>query len=158
MHLNQKLKSYGKTKNLVNEYEDLKEDLDSIIEDYEKFEEKYDKIRNSISQGQGSNKIKKEEEKIEKLLYGFPDFAFYLKIASDKINLNKKVVKFKPIISQSSRYNEIRPFTRESDVPSWWTHYNKLKHSKINDYNNCTFKDLIFSMSGLFILMNYLLK
>ena len=47
---------------------------------------------------------------------------------------------------------------REQDVPAWWTNYNNLKHDKIKKYNNCTFRDLIYSMSGLFILMNYLLR
>jgi hypothetical protein len=117
-------------RDLVKEYEELKEKL-------------------------GNNK---EREKLEKLLYGFPDFSFYFKIACERFNLNKKVVKFKAIISQSSSWDEIQPFKNEEDVPSWWTHYNKLKHDKIEKYNICTLGDLISSMSGLFILMNYLLK
>ena len=68
-------------KNLVGKYEELKKELN-----------------------------KKECEKAEKLLYGFPDFAFYLNIACEKINLDKKIVNFKSMISQPSIYNRLVAF------------------------------------------------
>ena len=119
-----------KEKDLVSEYERLKEKLCN----------------------------KKEKEKLEKLLYGFPDFSLYFKIAREKFNLDKKIVRFNAMISQSSNWNDIQPFKSAQDVPLWWTHYNNLKHDKIKKYKVCTFGDLISSMSGLFVLMNYLLK
>ncbi len=153
-----KKSAFLERKGLVSEYKGLKEELDSIVENYKKFEEKYEEIKRSLGQGENSKKKNKEEGKLEKLLYGFPDFAFYLQIASERINLDRKIVNFKSMIVKTSSFNQIKPFTREPDVPRWWTHYNNLKHAKINKYNDCTFQDLIFSMSGLFILMNYLLK
>lgn len=129
-HWKDKKSEFLKDKNLIDEYEILK--------------------------GKLSNK--KECEKLDKLMYGFPDFLFYFKIACEKFNLDKKIVKFKAIISQSSNWNEIQPFKSDKAVPLWWTHYNNLKHDKIKKYNVCTFGDLISSMSGLFVLMNYLLK
>jgi hypothetical protein len=54
----------------------------------------------------------------------------------------------------------IQPFELEDDrdVPIWWTNYNKLKHDKIKNFHLCKLEDLIYSISGLFVLMNYLLK
>jgi hypothetical protein len=122
--------AFLKDKNLVKEYEELK----------------------------GKFSSKKEREKLEKLLYGYPDFLFYFKIACEKFKLDKKVVKFKIMVSQSSTWNKIQSFKTNEDVPYWWTHYNSLKHDKIKKYNICTLGDLISSMSGMFILMTYLLK
>jgi hypothetical protein len=129
-HWKDKKLDFLKDKDLVSAYEELKGKLAS----------------------------KKEREKLDKLLYGFPDFSFYFKIACKKFNLDKKIVKFKAMISQSSNWNEIQPFESEEDVPLWWTHYNNLKHDKIKKYKICTFGDLIYSMAGFFILTNYLLR
>ncbi len=100
------------------------------------------------------------KEKLDKLLFGFPDFLFYFKLACEKFNLHKKVIKFTGTVSQSIDWKTIQPFKLEEErnVPTWWTNYNKLKHDKIKNFHLCTLKDLIYSLSGLFILMNYLLK
>jgi hypothetical protein len=129
-HWKDKKTDFLKDKDLVSAYEELKGKLAS----------------------------KKEREKLDKLLYGFPDFSFYFKIACKKFNLDKKIVKFKAMISQSSNWNDIQPFKSEEDVPLWWTHYNNLKHDKIKKYEICTLRDLISSMSGLFVLINYLVQ
>ncbi len=113
---------------------------------------KYEELKNELN--------KQEKGKLDKFLFGFPDFLFYFKIACEKFNLQKKVTKFTGIVSHNIDWEIIQPFELEEgrDVPIWWTNYNKLKHDKIKNFNVCTLGDLIYSMSGLFILMNYLLK
>ena len=102
----------------------------------------------------------KERKNVDQWLFGHPDFLFYFKLACEKFNLDKKVVNFKAIISHPSSWNEIHSFKIESgnSVPTWWTNYNKLKHDKINNYGRCKLRDLIYSTSGMFVLINYLLK
>lgn len=123
--------AFLESKSLIPKYEDLKNDLNK--------------------DGKG---------KLDKYLFGFPDFAFYFKLACEKFNLYQKVIKFTGIISHNIDWEIIEPFELEDgrDVPIWWTNYNKLKHDKIKNFHLCTLSDLIYSLSGLFILMNYLLR
>ena len=97
---------------------------------------------------------------MDRFLFGFPDFLFYFKIACEKFNLHKKVIKFTGTVSHNIDWEIIQPYELEEgrDVPIWWTNYNKLKHYKIKNFDICTLGDLIKSMSGAYILMNYLLK
>ncbi len=113
---------------------------------------KYEELKNDLNKG--------EKGKLDKFLFGYPDFLFYFKIACEKFNLHKKVIKFTGMVSHNIDWEIIQPFESDGnrDVPTWWTNYNKLKHDKIKNFNICTLGDLIYSMSGLFILMNYLLK
>jgi hypothetical protein len=113
---------------------------------------KYEELRSELN--------KSDKGKLDKFLFGFPDFLFYFKFACEKFNLHKKVIKFTGMVSHNLDWEIIQPFELEDgrDVPIWWTNYNKLKHDKIKNFNICTLSDLIYSMSGLFILMNYLLK
>lgn len=113
---------------------------------------KYEELKNELNRN--------GKEKLDRLLFGFPDFSFYFKIARERFNLHRKVIKHTGMISHSIDWEMIQPFELEEgrDVPAWWTNYNNLKHDKIKNYNACTLGDLIYSMSGLFILMNYLLK
>lgn len=113
---------------------------------------KYEELRSELNKdGKG---------KLDKFLFGFPDFLFYFKLACEKFNLDKKVIKFTGIVSHNLDWEIIQPFELEQgrDVPIWWSNYNKLKHDKITNFHLCTLGDLINSFSGLFILMNYLLK
>ena len=113
---------------------------------------KYEELKNELNKdGKG---------KLDKLLFGIPDFLFYFKLACEKFNLHKKVIKFTGMVSHNIDWEIIQPFELEvgRDVPMWWTNYNKLKHDKITNFHLCTLEDLINSFSGLFILMNYLLK
>lgn len=113
---------------------------------------KYEELKNELNKdGKG---------KLDKFLFGFPDFLFYFKIACKKFNLHKKVIKFTGIVSHNIDWEIIQPFELGDgrDVPIWWTNYNKLKHDKINNFDVCTLGDLLKAISGLFILMNYLLK
>ena len=96
-----KKSKFLKNKNLVDKYEELKKELN-----------------------------KDGCTKVEKLLYGFPDFAFYLKIACETINLDKKVVNFKAMISRQSNYNKIKPFVREPDVPDFDYHNKNILNLK----------------------------
>jgi hypothetical protein len=113
---------------------------------------KYEELKNELN--------KREKGKLDKFLFGFPDFLFYFKIACEKFNLHKKVVKFTGIVSHNLDWEIIQPFELDDGqgVPIWWTNYNKLKHDKIKNFDDCTLGDLLYSLSGLFILMNYLLK
>lgn len=113
---------------------------------------KYEELKNELN--------KRETEKLDKFLFGFPDFLFYFKLACEKFNLHKKVIKFTGIVSHNLEWEIIQPFELLDgrDVPVWWTNYNKLKHDKIKNFDVCTLGDLVYSFSGLFILMNYLLK
>lgn len=113
---------------------------------------KYEELRNELN--------KRETEKLDKFLFGFPDFLFYFKLACEKFNLHKKVVKFTGMVSHNVEWEIIQPFELLGgrDVPLWWTNYNKLKHDKIKNFDVCTLGNLVHSFSGLFILMNYLLK
>ncbi len=113
---------------------------------------KYEELKNELNSG--------SKKDVDRLLFGFPDLAFYFKIACDKFNLHKKVIKFTGMVSHNIDWEVIQPFEikKGEKVPVWWTHYNNLKHDKIKNYNICTLDDLIKSMSGLYILMNYLLK
>ncbi|HQU84046.1 MAG TPA: hypothetical protein PKY59_13005 [Pyrinomonadaceae bacterium] len=113
---------------------------------------KYEEIKNELNKG--------EKGKLDKFLFGFPDFLFYFKLACEKFNLHKKIIKFTGMVSHNLDWEIIQPFEVEDgrDVPIWWTNYNKLKHDKIKNFDICTLRDLLYSMSGLFILMNYLLK
>lgn len=101
---------------------------------------------------------KKDKDNFDKLLFGFPDFLFYFSLACEKMNLNQKKVYFLLSLENNSELNTITPFAFERDfnVPKWWTNYNKLKHDKTKNFSNCTFGDLINSLGGLYILMNYL--
>lgn len=113
---------------------------------------KYEELKNELN--------KDGKVKLDKLLFGFPDFVFYFKLAREKFNLHKKVIKFTGMISHNIDWEIIQPFELEEgrDAPVWWTKYNRLKHDKIKNFHLCTLGDLIHSLSGLFILMNYLLK
>ena len=113
---------------------------------------KYEELKNELN--------KDEKGKLDKFLFGFPDFLFYFKIACDKFNLHKKVIKFTGMVSHNLDWEIIQPFKLHDgrDVPIWWTNYNKLKHDKIKNFDVCTLGDLTHSFAGLFILMNYLLK
>lgn len=113
---------------------------------------KYEELKNELNRD--------GKEKLDKLLFGFPDFLFYFKLACEKFNLHKKIIKFTGTVSQNIDWEIIQPFElgEGRDVPTWWTNYNKLKHDKIKNFHLCTLRDLIYSLSGLFILMNYLLK
>lgn len=113
---------------------------------------KYEELKSELN--------KREKGKLDKFLFGFPDFSFYFKIAREKFNIHKKIIKFTGLVSHNLDWEIIQPFELEEgqDVPVWWTNYNKLKHDKIKNFDICTLSDLIYSMSGLFILMNYLLK
>ena len=61
------------------------------------------------------------------------------------------------ILQNDSPLKTIIPFELEPGlvVPQWWTNYNKLKHDKTNNFEKCTLQDLIKSLGGLYILMNY---
>ncbi|HEX8286357.1 MAG TPA: hypothetical protein VF556_00055 [Pyrinomonadaceae bacterium] len=113
---------------------------------------KYEELRSELN--------KSDKGKLDKFLFGFPDFLFYFKLACEKFNLHKKVIKFTGMVSHNLDWEIIQPFELEEgrDIPIWWSNYNKLKHDKIKNFDICTLSDLIYSMSGLFILMNYLLK
>ncbi len=113
---------------------------------------KYEELKNELNRD--------GKQKLDKLLFGFPDFLFYFKLACEKFNLHKKVIKFTGTVSQRIDWEIIEPFELEEErnVPTWWTNYNKLKHDKIKHFDICTLSDLIYSLSGLFILMNYLLN
>lgn len=102
----------------------------------------------------------KKKDEFGKQLFGYEPGAFYFELACEKFNLHKKVIKFTGTVSQSIDWKTIQPFKLEEErnVPTWWTSYNRLKHDKIKNFHLCTLKDLIYSLSGLFILMNYLLK
>ena len=102
----------------------------------------------------------KNKKDLDKNLFGFPDFSFYYDIACRRFNLNKKVVSFQISVSPDPQHDVLQPFDviHNSLLPSWWTNYNKIKHNKISSYASCTLGDLINSMAGLYILMNYLMK
>lgn len=103
---------------------------------------------------------RKKMEQVDRSLFGFPDFSFYLYIASNTINLNKKSVIFTSILDVTSDKSVITPFAVKKgvNVPSWWTAYNRLKHDKVSNFSICTLNDLIHSFAALFILMVYLIK
>ncbi|MCL3782521.1 hypothetical protein EMN47_19225 [Prolixibacteraceae bacterium JC049] len=103
---------------------------------------------------------KRRKEKVEKLMYGYPDFAFYFELANEQFNLNKKAVHFLSSLDNSDELTVILPFETEKDrtVPVWWTSYNKMKHDKVNSFSICTLENLIYSFGGLFVLMNYLIE
>lgn len=142
-------------------------EIDSLWEKEksEKLEEKglsdkYKELKETLLNNENSKRKKRESEKLDSNLFGFPDFLFYFKIACQKFNLHKKVIKFTGMVSHNIDWEIIQPFELEEgrDVPIWWSNYNKLKHDKIKNFNICTLADLIHSMSGLYILMTYLLK
>lgn len=113
---------------------------------------KYEELKDELNKdGKG---------KLDKLLFGYPDFLFYFKIACQKFNLHKKVIKFTGMVSHNIDWEIIQPFELQEGrgVPIWWSNYNKLKHDKIRNFDICSLGDLVKSMSGLYILMNYLLK
>lgn len=136
----------------ADEVKNLWETDKSAFLEENKLTNKYEELKNELN--------KRESGKLGKFLFGFPDFLFYFKIACEKFNLHKKVIKFTGMVSHNVNWEIIQPFESKDgrDVPIWWSNYNKLKHDKINNYNICNLSDLIYSMSGLFILMNYLLK
>ena len=56
----------------------------------------------------------------------------------------------------------ISPFTSEIDenwdsIWKWWSHYNKLKHKKMDWYNKCCLNDVIFAFWVYYILLQYLI-
>lgn len=107
------------------------------------------------------NKLNSNEKtKLDKYLFGFPDFAFYFKIACNKFNLDKKGAIFLLGITPTTTLHILQPFEIENglNVPTWWTNYNKIKHDKLNNFSRCKLSDLINSMSGVYLLMNYLTK
>jgi hypothetical protein len=114
--------------------------------------EDYESLKNKLN--------RKGKDKVDKLLYGFPDFSFYFESACNDFNLNKKCIHFLSILDPESDFKVITPFfvKENNPVPEWWTNYNKLKHNKVDAFTKCTLKDLIYSFGGLFILMNYLTR
>jgi hypothetical protein len=99
-------------------------------------------------------------EKLDELLFGHPDFSFYFKLACNEFHLNQKVVVCNAGLTTSENLHVIQPFetSLDKDVPNWWTSYNKLKHDKINFFSSCNLGDLLHSLAGFYILMNYLTK
>jgi hypothetical protein len=92
-------------------------------------------------------------------LFGYPDFAFYFKLARKNFNLDKKVIKFLGMVSNSEDWTIVQPFVlADRNIPNWWRNYNNIKHNKLEHFVECTLGDLVQSMAGLYILMNYLLK
>ena len=100
-----------------------------------------------------------KRKSLEKLLFEYPDFAFYYKLACEKFHLDRKKVTFKAGISTSNRWKAMIPFGKQADavVPEWWTHYNKLKHDKVEAFSLCTLGDVGHAMGALYVLMNYLM-
>ncbi|CAA0098973.1 Uncharacterised protein [BD1-7 clade bacterium] len=119
---------------------------------------KADKLEEYSSISESLNK--KKMTQVDRNLFGFPDFAFYLEIASENISLDKKSAIFTSMLNSSSDKSVVTPFEimEGSNVPRWWTAYNKLKHDKISNFSKCTLDDLVNSFAGLFILMVYLTK
>lgn len=122
--------------------------------------DKYKELKEALIANENSKRRKRESKKLDLNLFGFLDFSFYFKLACEKFNLHKKVIEFTEIVSQNTDWEIIQPFKLKEgeDVPNWWTNYNKLKHDKIDNFDKCKLDDLIKSLSGLYILMNYLLK
>jgi hypothetical protein len=87
-----------------------------------------------------------------------PDYAFYFNLANEKINLNQKKIQYLKSLEYIKKIHEFKPFKNNSSaVPLWWTNYNKLKHDKVTNYKQCDLESLIFSLGGLYLLVNYLL-
>lgn len=101
----------------------------------------------------------KERREVDQGLFGYPDFAFYYRLAVKHFHLNQKRVTFKAGISDGDRWKSMIPFELPNgvSVPFWWTHYNKLKHDKVASFSECTLGDLGHAMGALYILMNYLI-
>ncbi len=112
----------------------------------------YEELKSQLNSG--------DKQEVERLLFGFPDFAFYFKLACGNFNLDKKVIKFSGMVSHVIEWEVIQPFQikKGQNVPLWWSNYNKLKHDKIKNFDLCRLGDLLYALSGLYILMNYLLK
>ena len=58
---------------------------------------------------------------------------------------------------------ELQPFsnwksTPDFKSPDWWSPYNKVKHSRIENYKNANLKNIINALAGLYILENYFVK
>lgn len=108
-----------------------------------------------------SKKLNKRKGKeLDKLLFGYPDFAFYYQLACDSFHLDQKRVTFKAGISDGNRWENMVPFAlqkKDDAVPLWWTNYNRLKHDKVEWFSECTLIDLGNAMGALYILMNYLI-
>lgn len=95
-----------------------------------------------------------------------PDFAYFLWILDNEISLCSKKIKFLSDLEQIPTNNSsiffrgfyIQPFNKEEWlVPKRWTNYNKIKHDKIKNYDQCTLIDLINSFWAYFMLLHYLI-
>lgn len=49
-------------------------------------------------------------------------------------------------------------WSRPNGVPSWWTAYNKIKHSRHTEYQRANLKNVLNAVAGLFVACLYLYK
>lgn len=74
----------------------------------------------------------------------------YIDIPSKKIIILKNNIKLQPFEEW-----QIAP---EYKSPSWWSEYNKVKHSRIDNFEKANLLNVISALSGLFLLNMYYAK
>jgi hypothetical protein len=45
--------------------------------------------------------------------------------------------------------------TTPQPIPIWWTHYNKVKHERSDNFEKASLKNVLNSVAGLFVLLLY---
>lgn len=90
-----------------------------------------------------------------------PSWLCYREYLEWKLSLKCKSIRFiKWMEAEKQIY--IKPFedTEQEDgsiIRERWNHYNKLKHDKMNRYNKCCLKDVIYALWTYYILLQYLI-
>ena len=88
------------------------------------------------------------------------DMPFCLSILDKKIWICNKIIEFSKVIevNPDNQIMYIQPFDRnnkDKHFPQRREHYNQIKHDKINNYVQCTLRDLINSLWAYYMLLNY---
>ena len=114
------------------------------------------------------------KDQITKLFSRKPDFPYFLNKINKETSICSKKIKFckdLELVPNDVAGFYIHPFRIKDKIdreeidkkdcgfnglPYWWHNYNQLKHDKIANYTLCTLYDLIKSMGGYYILLNYL--
>lgn len=102
-----------------------------------------------------------DAERIKEKLYKYADMQFYLGVLDKELWLCSKIIQFSKIVETNpeKQISLIQPFERNNkdhSLPTWWDNYNIIKHYKIENYTQCTLRDLINSLWAYYMLLNYL--
>ena len=91
----------------------------------------------------------------------YEPFTYYFSLLDDKLWLSLKEVVFIWWIENYSildKESHFIPFKvkKWKETPEWWSHYNGIKHNKLEKYQFCNLWDLINAFWAYYILLNYL--